>query len=325
VIRLTVIGMRVGYIRIMRVVQLAAAIVMLCGIAGAQPKVLKEFACPYQPGKSFAADIKITVSDRDVRVDSAMFRLRAQIPAATRSVAATKEQPARSIALLDPVPVRLDRDVVKRFSLAPSVVIEDPKSPNCRLRLEAGISNRTWAPDVQTNFKIDYEVNVEGRRENSSTELVASCMDEDTPIRLTSGDLVPVKQLIRGDTIRNPVTGVTMKIEEMIRGTQAGETLYRIGFEAHAAWFTARHPVYTKRGLQPASSVGAEDELLGEDGAYHPVTIVETRVGDPNRAVYNMRFKGSSDSRQHMLSANGIVAGDFFLQESMQPKQTSSR
>jgi hypothetical protein len=101
--------------------------------------------------------------------------------------------------------------------------------------------------------------------------------------------------------------------------------LYRIGFGEHSAWFTAFHPVYTKRGLQPASEITAEDEVLGEDGAYHPVNVLESQAGDPNRSVYNLRFKGSSDSRQHMISANGIVAGDFFLQESIQPKQTSSR
>lgn len=305
--------------------RLLAGMVVLCGIAGAQPRILKEFSCPYQPGVNFTADIKISISDRDVRADGAMVRLKAQIPPPARSVAAANGQAARTVAALEPVPVRLERDTIKRFSIAPMIVIENPGSPNCRLGVEAGISNRSWAPDVQTNFKIDAEVSVEGRRQTSSTQVLVSCMDEDTPIRLASGDLVAVKMLIRGDVIRNPVTGKATKVEEIIRGTQADETLYRIGFEEHAAWFTAWHPVYTKRGLRPASSVTAEDELLGEDGTYHPVTIVETRAGDPNRSVYNLRFKGSSDSRQHMLSANGIVAGDFFLQEAMQPKQTSNR
>ncbi len=102
----------------------------------------------------------------------------------------------------------------------------------------------------------------------------------------------------------------------MTWGTEADETMYRLGFERAAGLFTSGHPIATKRGLIAAADVTPNDELLGEDGAYHNLTIRERRNGDPARAVYNLHFDRTAarSLRDHMLSAGGIVAGDFDAQ-----------
>ena len=163
------------------------------------------------------------------------------------------------------------------------------------------------------------EVVIEGQRTTSVTADSVSCLDQDTPILLADGSRVPIRQLIRGDLIRNPVTSAVMEASEVIHGTQADEEMYRIGFGSAVISFTGWHPIMTKSGLKPARGVEAGDLVLGEDGAYHPVTVRQAFTGDPKRSVFNLRLTAASEvGTDHLMSAGGFVTGDFFLQNSLQ-------
>ena len=90
--------------------------------------------------------------------------------------------------------------------------------------------------------------------------------------------------------------------------------------------FTGQHPIFTRNGLRLASKVTREDFVLGKDGAFHPVSVLELKNGDPSRLVYNLKLDAPDEvGTAHLLSVGGIVAGDFSLQQDMRPEEISQR
>jgi hypothetical protein len=266
--------------------------------------------CPYQPGAPFSAEIRIAVSDRDVRADSAVVRVNGQIPGGGRVAG------PRYVAALQPMPVQLQNDSIKHFSIAPSIVVENANTPQCVLRMEAGVTGRNWALDTNTNFVLDATVTVNGRVETSQSRIFTSCFDQDTQVRLASGEAVAVKMLVPGDLIWNPLLKREIAVRRVIQGTQADETLYRIGYAGGAVLFTGQHPVLTRGGLRVARAVTPDNEILGEDGAFHKVTVLQTHAGDATRLVYNLELEAPDGQWEaHVIAVEGIVAGDFYLQE----------
>jgi Hint-domain len=206
---------------------------------------------------------------------------------------------------------------VKHFRLAPRIVIERAHSPQCRLRLEATAGSRTWALATKTNFSLETTVQIGGRQETTRTASSVSCFDEDSPVRLAAGDLVPVKELVPGDKVWNPILHRGIPVREVIQGTEADETMYHVGYASASIWFTGQHPVFTQRGMRPASSVMPGDAILGDDGAYHVVTVREVHGGNPDHLVYNLALDATdTDVAKHWMSVGGMVVGDFFLQQS---------
>jgi hypothetical protein len=115
------------------------------------------------------------------------------------------------------------------------------------------------------------------------------------------------------------VTSAVTEAAEVIHGTQADEEMYRIGFGRAVISCTGWHPIMTESGLKPGRGVEAGDLVLGEDGAYHPVTVRQAFSGDPKRSVFNLRLTAASEAgADHLMSAGGLVTGDFFLQNSLQ-------
>ena len=299
----------------------AAWVIAFAPAAGAQPaRGAPQAVCAYQAGSPFSAEIRISVMDREVQADSAVVRLNGTIPGGGRAApGAAPGAPARYVAALQTMPVQLQNDSLKRFNIAPRVVVENANSPLCVLRIESTVGNRGWALDTVSDFTFETIVTVNGRQETTRTQVFTSCFDEDTPVRLASGELAAAKELVPGDLVWNPVSRKEMRVREVIQGTQADETLYRVGYADSSVLFTAQHPVMTRKGPRAASGLTRDDEILGEDGAFHPLAVLETRAGDPKRLVYNLALEApENDWDAHWIAAGGIVAGDFFLQEAAQ-------
>jgi hypothetical protein len=303
------------------------------GFAG--PPAAKPAACPYHPGQALTATIRIAVHDREVRADSATVKLHTHIPLGGRTVGGAYVAPPLPL-----VPVQLENDTLKHFAVTPHFVIDHLDSPGCRLMLDSAIGGRGWALQDTTNFSIDATVTTAtfvadtstntgtnkstsvnyGGREITNTltyhqDLNVSCLDEDVPVRLSSGELIPIKDVVAGDTIADPLTGGYLKVAAVIWGTQADEQMYLLGYGRKSALFTSQHPILTRRGLVAAADVTPNDELFGEDGAYHKLTIRERRTGDAKRSVYNLRFENTARRLdQHLLAANGVVTADFDVQ-----------
>jgi hypothetical protein len=112
----------------------------------------------------------------------------------------------------------------------------------------------------------------------------------------------------------------------VIHGTQADEEMVRIGFGSSTVSVAARHPIMTPAGLKPARAVEAGDLVLGEDGAYHPVTVREPFTGDAKRLVYNLRLAAATEGLpNHLFSAGGLVTGDFSMQNLLQAAEKPAK
>ena len=126
--------------------------------------------------------------------------------------------------------------------------------------------------------------------------------------------------------IWNPVLKRATRFSKVIQGTEADETLYRIGYGGSSILFTGQHPLFTGNGLKLASKVTREDFLLGEDGVFHRVGVLEVKKGDPSRLVYNLKLDAPDEgATAHLLLVGGNVAGDFSLQQDMRPERISQR
>jgi hypothetical protein len=279
---------------------------------------LQKAVCPYQPGSLFSADITILVSDRDTLADTARVHLEGAIPSGGRQTSGqgAGALASRYIAPLAVKPVKLAKESLKRFTLTPQIIVENNGSPDCQLRIDTGISQRAWALDIKTDFTIETTVVIGDRRETVRSTMQVSCFDQDTPVRLGSGETVAVKAVVAGDLLWNPVMAQSTRVEEVIRGTQADEILYHVGYDDSAVWFTAHHPLVTEDGIREAALVVRGERVLGEDGSFHSVTLLEVKGGDPDRLVYNLRLAGPIDQTQaHLMAVGGMVVGDFVLQE----------
>jgi hypothetical protein len=300
------------------------------GVAGSPAS--KPGACRFQPGQPITATVAIQVHDREVKADSATVNLGTfRIPAGGRMNA----DGAYVAPPLPTVPVKLAHDTVKHFALIPHIVIAHFDSADCAIGFDSMIGDRSWAGQEKTSFTFDTTI-TGGTRPSSgpspSNALInggaatdyavhlhdrgnVSCLDQDVPVRLSSGELVPIKDIVAGDWIADPLTGSRLKVAKVTRGTQADERMYRLGYGSNSALFTSQHPILTRRGLVAAADVAAGDELFGEDGAFHKLTIHERRAGDAKRSVYNLRFENAkSPLGDHLLAANGIVTADFDVQ-----------
>jgi hypothetical protein len=120
----------------------------------------KAGACRYRPGTPFTAAIRLSVSDNRVRADSATVEIHTTIPSGGR-MAGSKGK-SRYIATLDPVPVRLAKDTIKHLDLAASVIVENPDSADCQVKLDLAVSSRSWAKQQTSNFSFRSDVVVPG-------------------------------------------------------------------------------------------------------------------------------------------------------------------
>ena len=275
-------------------------------------------ACRYKPGMPFSAVVQISASDKEVAAGSATVKIQTTIPAGGRIAKTGKKGQSRYIAPLDPMDVHLTTDKLKHFDLMASVIVENPDSADCEISLDTAVSSRSWAQQDTTSFTFRSDVAVEGKHTALVVSGFVSCLDQDTPILLADGSHVPIRQIVRGDRIRNPKTGAAVEVAEVIHGTQADEDMVRIGFGNNVVLFTAWHPLVTKSGIKPARAVMLGDMVRGEDGAYHAVTVREPFMGDAHRSVFNLRLKAASEEDcDHLMSAGGFVTGDFSLQNSL--------
>lgn len=298
----------------------ALAVPVACGAAKPKPSG----SCSYHAGTPFQAEVKIAVSDQEVARDKAALSIHETIPAGGRMVGEKGGQ--RYVVTLPPVPVHLAKDTIKYFDVIATVIIDNPDSSDCQMTVEATSGNRSWAKQETTNFTIATDVTVNGKHTTSTQQTVVSCLDQDTTVLIKDGTHVPIRQIVRGDLIRNPVTGGTAEVLEVIHGTQADEEMYRIGFANATISVTARHPIMTPTGLKPARAVQVGDLVLGEDGAYHPVTVREPFTGDAKRLVYNLRLAASTPGLpNHLFSAGGLVTGDYSMQNMLQAAEKPAK
>lgn len=150
----------------------------------------------------------------------------------------------------------------------------------------------------------------------------AGCFDTGTKILMGDGQTEKFAgDIMAGESLWNPVEKRPMKIEKIVLGPEP-IPMVEVGYDDHVMKVTHDHPMATRRGLVPAEAVKLTDRLLGSDGDYHPIRVARRLPVDPDQVVINFIFVHPRDDlRDHMVSAEGMATGDWFLQQRLKEHQ----
>jgi hypothetical protein len=150
------------------------------------------------------------------------------------------------------------------------------------------------------------------------------CFALTTNIRLADGRDRYVALLNVGDMVLNPVTGKAARITSITSGPET-EQMIRVGYGAYDVRVTQKHPMQTAAGLKQARNLTKADRVLGADGQYHAVGTLEWMPIDSKQVVRNLVINpDSTDPRDHMLLADGVVTGDLYLQRQLEQQAVTA-
>jgi hypothetical protein len=134
---------------------------------------------------------------------------------------------------------------------------------------------------------------------------------------------VPIRDLVPGDFVLNPVTGEAMEIAGIIRGPEPFP-LYRVSTASGSALLSSEHPIPTDTGFRQARALSEGDRIMRAAGVVETVTRVEMVPPQPGQLVYNLRFAhDSSKPEHHLFLAGGLVVGDYWLQDRVRERATA--
>lgn len=150
-----------------------------------------------------------------------------------------------------------------------------------------------------------------------------SCFAKATPIGLPEGERVAIGDIIVGDVVLAGSPGAG-KVEwapatvAFSQGTEEGRQaamVFIVYGEGDELITTAEQPLMLADGkLTTAARLAPGQELMGVDGDALPVQLVS--IGGYQGGVHHIstdtKWVGSVDD--HLIQANGVVAGDFTLQ-----------
>lgn len=140
------------------------------------------------------------------------------------------------------------------------------------------------------------------------------CYPPETLLLTAEGSTIRAADVSAGDMLRNPVTGSSVEVLQVIEGP---EELPLIGISYNGGFIriSQDHPILTANGSKPARLVTLQDDLFDARGNKQPVTAIEVLPVDEGQRVINFILNShSADESDHMLVADGVMAGDLILQ-----------
>jgi len=104
------------------------------------------------------------------------------------------------------------------------------------------------------------------------------------------------------------------------RGPETSNGMIEVGFEGGpVVLVTTKHPFITRAGLKQADELSSNDEIIVKSGAFRKVDHVVKRAPKKNQQVVNIAIAGQNfEASSHMLEADGVIAGDLFIQEKLE-------
>lgn len=140
-----------------------------------------------------------------------------------------------------------------------------------------------------------------------------------------------IKSIQIGNLVFNPIAQRVQPVKRLVVGKEE-PPLITISYGGNVVKVTERHPMVVKHIASPsgyilkqAGSLTPNDEILGEDGLFHKLTVLSRLPADPEQIVVNIELSGSStEDSEHFLLANGIITGDLFIQEKLE-RETHSQ
>lgn len=131
------------------------------------------------------------------------------------------------------------------------------------------------------------------------------CFAKDTMILMSDGSCKNVAEIRVGDTVWTKEQA-SVEVKGIITGTEP--EVFVIETEGkHKLKVTEGHPICTERGYVNADCLNITDKIMLQDGTLEGIAFLYTEKYEDQ--IYSLNLGDS-----HMLSANGILAGDFACQ-----------
>jgi len=188
---------------------------------------------------------------------------------------------------------------IKRFSAKTTVNIY------CQVQL-----------DIQNSkgLKINIPVVFQSKEQTSTDKSIAvskpiliqwGCVGKDTLIQMADGGTKAISKIRIGDIVVTDI-GESLSVVDIYSGREKTITLLETT-GGKKVLLTSGHPVATERGVIPAIALNAADKVKTVDG-YEG--IADLRTVDYNDRAYGLRF-----ADPHLIPCNGIILGDFGMQQ----------
>lgn len=146
----------------------------------------------------------------------------------------------------------------------------------------------------------------------------SGCFALGTSMRLADGKDRVASLVVEGTELWNPLTKRAVKVSKVVIGAEKDVGMFVVGFAGGTVKVTSTHPFPTAAGLKTARELLPSDRILGADGKTHALTRLEQLAKDPRQVVVNFIVNpDSTDPRDHMLLADGVVTGDLYLQQAL--------
>lgn len=154
------------------------------------------------------------------------------------------------------------------------------------------------------------------------------CFDAETELTLADGTRKAISRLKQSDILLNPVTGEARKIKKIIRGPERSPMIELL-VGSRRLVVTEDHPFHTGYGYFPAIRMREGDQVVSSGGKRVRVNAVRylpaikgplemNRVNVPDSdlpVVWNVELENvSTNPDDYMVEANGVAAGDLWLQ-----------
>lgn len=190
------------------------------------------------------------------------------------------------------------------------------KNNNAEVRFD--VTFRILISDISTSKECKVSMD-----QTALTERVGTgCFDPETKIRSIEQREIPIRLLVKGDKVFNPLNKKFMEVEELVAGPEE-LPLVELTLEGKSVKVSSTHAFITKKGVKMAMDLSLNDELALEGGeAFHPIEKIALVLPvDKKQQVINLKLKTKSKNpKDHAVLANGLVSGDLFLQTDLEKK-----
>lgn len=194
----------------------------------------------------------------------------------------------------------------------------DPNSFCARIPVPGHLRNMPfWSNKEFMDFRI-----ADIRDPNCQPQFVGfrsdiGCFAPDTLIRMADGSQKPIHKIYVGDLVWNPITEKAYRVRNLTAGPEK-IPMYRVVAGNNSLLVTKTHPFMTTSGVKQAAELVDGDRLV-LPGKEALVSAVEVYENQEQMNVWNLELDSDSDAAEHhMVLADGIPAGDLFLQTELE-------
>ena len=173
-----------------------------------------------------------------------------------------------------------------------------------------------------------------------------SCFDPESKIQMGDRTWREIQAIKEGELVWSPSQQKPVKVLRVVAGPEQ-TALIEIGYGERKLRVTQNHPMVTAKAhtdaddvelrttavssfardrarqevafsVRKAGELGIGSMIMTEDGTFQPITYFHQLPLKEDQVVYNLTLEGEKDDpTQHLVIADGIVTGDFELQQVM--------